>query len=69
MSARKWIKTRYFTRVPTKATCQHCKESFEYVKTSKPRLYCLECAVDVQEARVREYNEFVRQMRRAARMA
>jgi ribosomal protein L34E len=67
MKHRLWIKTRYFTRVPTNAVCIECKSPFHYVKTSKPRKYCSVCAREVQLKRVRMYGQFLRDVERAAR--
>ena len=36
MSARLWIRRRYFKRVPTTVICRSCKHWFTYTKTSKP---------------------------------
>jgi hypothetical protein len=67
MRPRVWIQTRYFTRVETRVICQECKHFFEYVKTSKPRKYCEDCAREVHLRRMRNYGQLLRQVERAAR--
>lgn len=67
MSARVWMRRRYFKRVPTKVICRECKHWFSYVKTSKPRLYCADCAREVHLKRMRMYGEMLRNVERAAR--
>jgi hypothetical protein len=66
---RVWIKTKYFTRVPTTATCARpeCSEVFEYVRTSKPRKYCPACARLVQLEQMRENNRWMRDFERQQR--
>ena len=64
MTERIWIKTRYFKRVPTVATCAACGEPFQYIKTSKRRKYCGPCRHEVKLKQMRICNEFIRQLGR-----
>lgn len=67
MSARIWMRRRYFKRVPTKIICRECKHFFEYVKTSKPRKFCADCKRERHLKQMRLYGEFLRNVERAAR--
>ena len=69
MKERVWIKTKYFTRTPTTAVCARpeCSEAFEYVKTSKPRKYCVACARIVRLEQTRENNKWMRDFQRQQR--
>ncbi len=66
---RKWCRSRYLVRVPTKAVCEECRKPFEYFRTGKPRKYCgAFCAHEVRLKQMRFCNEFIRNLERAARL-
>lgn len=69
MSPRKWCKSRYFKPVQTRMICDKCGDPFHYVKLSKPRKYCPICKRKVHLAQMRIFNEFMRNLERAARTA
>ena len=66
--SRKWIRCRYFERVPMRVICRECKHFFNYVKTSKPRRFCADCARERHLKQMRLYGEFLRNVQRAARV-
>lgn len=67
MKPRRWIKTRYFRPQPVRIACEVCRETFEYVRRSKPRRYCLGCARDVRLKQMKICNESIRNLDRVAR--
>lgn len=69
MPERMWIRRRYFVRVPMRVICRECKHFFSYVKTSKPRKFCADCARERHLKQMRMYGEFLRSVERAARIA
>jgi hypothetical protein len=56
------VEPRRYPVVKMSGVCQHCGTAFEYLKTSKPRLYCnTDCAKKVQRIQIRQSIQRIRE--------